>query len=65
MFKKKETKPAPKAVKPVTRQVDEETPPLVPVEQKTEQSGLLCDCGEPVAKELGQNRVCAKHIRTT
>lgn len=64
MFKKKETKPAPKAVKPVTRQVDEETP-LVPVEQKTEQTGVLCACGQPVATELGQNRVCAKHIRTT
>lgn len=24
----------------------------------------LCECGEPIAKDLGQSDVCAKHIRT-
>jgi hypothetical protein len=24
---------------------------------------VLCDCGQPVATELGQNQVCKKHMR--
>lgn len=34
----------------------------LPTEKKD--SGVaLCECGQPVAVELGQTSVCAKHIR--
>ncbi len=35
-----------------------ETPVVVP-------ETLKCECGEPVATELGQTFVCKKHIRTS
>lgn len=31
--------------------------------EKPETDVKLCDCGEPVAVDLGQTSVCKKHIR--
>lgn len=35
-----------------------------PVKSEVVQEGLRCECGEPVATELGQTSVCVKHMRT-
>lgn len=44
------------------KKVEKEIEKEVKTETVAPASGK-CECGEPVAIELGQNQVCAKHMR--
>lgn len=50
-----------KSVKPTKETKVEAAPEEVQVQEVVEEG--KCACGEPVAKDLGQNQVCKKHIK--